>query len=134
MSRCTQAQELGIPIVNVQLSGPGEFTKPSQNPVPNSGSGPGGTYAGKDFRAAYVPDSSLTGAGQVVGLLQFDGYSASDIAYYIATNNLPGVTVSNVLLDGVSGLPSGNGGEVEVALDIEMAISMAPGLSASDRL
>jgi subtilase family serine protease len=97
--------------------------------APNAGSGPSGTYMGNDFRAAYVPDSSLTGAGQTVGLLQFDGYSASDIAYYETKAGLPSVTLSNVLIDGASGDPSGSGGEVEVSLDIEMAISMAPGLS-----
>src|SRR5208282_89303 len=42
---------------------------------------------------------------------------------------LPSVTLSNVLLDGFDGQPSGDGGEVEVSLDIEVAISMAPGLS-----
>lgn len=96
---------------------------------PNSGSGTGGAYMGKDFRAAYVPDSTLTGSGQVVGLLQFDGYSASDITYYENKAGLPNVTLQNVLVDGFSGKPSGSGGEVEVCLDIEMAISMAPGLS-----
>jgi len=126
-----RADEWNIQMHGTPSSSSGNSPQPNQNPVPDgTGSGPGGTYAGNDFRAAYVPDSLLTGAGQTVGLLQFDGYTASDIAYYIATNNLPSVTVSNVLLDGVSGLPSGNGGEVEVALDIEMAISMAPGLSA----
>jgi uncharacterized repeat protein (TIGR03803 family) len=95
----------------------------------NAGSGPGGLYSGGDFRKAYVPDSNLTGSGQVVGLLQFDGYSASDIAYYESQAGLPSVTLSNVLLDGFSGTPTGTGGEVEVSLDIEMAISMAPGLS-----
>jgi subtilase family serine protease len=39
------------------------------NSVPNLGSGPGGTFMGKDFRAAYVPDTALDGSGQVVGLL-----------------------------------------------------------------
>jgi hypothetical protein len=98
-------------------------------PAPKAGSGPGGTYMANDFRAAYVPDVMLTGAGQAVGLLQFDGYSASDIAYYIATNHLASVTISNVLLDGFSGAPTGSGGEVEVCLDIEMTLSMAPGIS-----
>ncbi len=37
---------------------------------------------GDDFRAAYVPGTSLTGAGQTVGLLQFDGFYPSDIAAY----------------------------------------------------
>ena len=96
---------------------------------PNVGSGPGGTYMGKDFRTAYVPDTSLTGSGQVVGLLQFDGYTASDITSYESLAGLPRVTLTNVLIDGASGNPSGSGGEVEVSLDIEMAISMAPGLS-----
>ena len=34
-----------------------------------------------------------------------------------------------MLLDGFNGQPTGNGGEVEVSLDIEMVISMAPGVS-----
>ena len=93
------------------------------------GSGPGNTYMGKDFRTAYVPDTPLTGSGQTVGLLQFDGYTASDITYYESLAGLPSVTLTNVLIDGASGNPSGSGGEVEVSLDIEMAISMAPGLS-----
>jgi uncharacterized repeat protein (TIGR01451 family) len=96
---------------------------------PNAGSGPSGTYMGFDFRSAYVPGSVLNGSGQSVGLLQFDGYTASDITYYEAQAGLPAVTLTNVLLDGFSGLPTGGGGEVEVSLDIQMAISMAPGLS-----
>jgi uncharacterized repeat protein (TIGR03803 family) len=96
---------------------------------PHVGSGPGGDYMGNDFRAAYVPGSALTGAGQTVGLLQFDGYTSNDIAYYEATNGLPNVMLTNVLLDGFDGTPTGYGGEVEVSLDIEMVISMAPGVS-----
>ena len=38
-----------------------------------TGSGPGGYFIGKDFRAAYAPGVSLTGNGEVVGLLEFDG-------------------------------------------------------------
>ena len=97
--------------------------------VPNAGSGPGGGYMGKDFRAAYVPDTTLDGSGQVVGLLQFDGYTASDITYYENLAGLPNVTLTNVLIDGANGLPSGSGGEVEVSLDIEMVISMATNVS-----
>ena len=95
----------------------------------NAGSGPSGTYMGNDFRAAYLPGVALTGAGQVVGLLQFDGYTPSDIIYYENQNGLPNVPLLNVLVDGATGAPSGSGGEVEVSLDIEMAISMAPGLA-----
>lgn len=99
------------------------------NAAPNSGSGPGGGYFGGDFRAAYAPNTTLNGSGQIVGLLQFDGYTASDITYYETHAGLPSVTLSNVLLSGASGLPSHGGGEVEVSLDIEAAIAMAPGLA-----
>jgi subtilase family serine protease len=96
---------------------------------PNAGSGPGGAYSGRDFRNAYVPKTTLTGSGQSVGLLEFDGYSSGDTAYYEQMAGLPNVPLKNVLLDGFDGNPTGDGGEVEVTLDIEVAISMAPGLS-----
>jgi hypothetical protein len=95
--------------------------------TPKAGSGPGGGYMGNDFRAAYVPGVSLNGAGQTVGLLQFDGYYSSDIAAYESLAGLPSVTLVNVAVDGGVSTPgSGNG---EVCLDIEMVISMAPGIS-----
>lgn len=130
--------DLAVPVL--QISGLDNYYLPrphlqaslvakAHNARPNAGSGPGGTYMGNDFRAAYVPGSPLNGSGQTVGLLQFDGYTASDITYYESNAGLSSITVTNVLLDGVSGLPSGGGGEVEVSLDIEMAMSMAPGLS-----
>jgi hypothetical protein len=97
------------------------------NATPNSGTGLGGTYRGSDFRAAYVPGSPLTGAGQSVGLLQFDGFYASDIATYVSQAGLTTIPVTVVPVDGGVGTPgSGNG---EVCLDIEMVMSMAPGLS-----
>jgi len=130
--------DLAVPILHI--SGLDNYSLPrplyrisqltsAQSIVPSGGSGPGGNYMGKDFRAAYVPGTSLAGSGQTVGLLQFDGYTASDITYYENQAGLPSITLSNVLIDGASGGPSGNGGEVEVSLDIEMAISMATNLS-----
>ncbi len=119
---------------NYSMPHPRYVTKPAtmmanESPNADTGSGPGGTYMGADFRAAYAPDTTLTGSGQVVGLLQFDGYNASDITYYEGIAGLPNVPLQNVLIDGASGAGSGSGGQVEVSLDIEMAISMAPGLS-----
>ena len=104
----------------------------STNATPlGTGSGTGGTYMGYDFRAAYLPGVTLTGAGQVVGLVQFDGFYASDITSYENTAGLPTVPLQTVLLDSFSGTPTtgANSGNIEVSLDIEMAISMAPGLS-----
>lgn len=100
------------------------------NLTPNSGSGPGGSYMGYDFRSAYTPSVSLTGSGQSVGLLQYDGYLASDITAYENASGLPHVTLTNVLIDGFNGSPTSTDGQTEVSLDIEMAISMAPGLSS----
>jgi hypothetical protein len=94
--------------------------------APMAGSGPSGSFMGYDFRKAYAPGVTLTGAGQSVGLLQFDGYFASDIAAYVTQAGLPGVPLQNVLINGYSGNAGVN--NTEVALDIEMAISMAPGL------
>ncbi len=100
--------------------------------TPRAGSAPGGAYMGNDFRAAYVPGvTALTGAGQTVGLVQFDGFYASDITAYETQAGLPNVTLQTVLLDGYNGVPTtgANSGNGEVSLDIEMCISMAPGLS-----
>ncbi len=100
----------------------------SQAKPAGTGSGSGGTFLGNDFRAAYVPGVSLTGIGQTVGLLEFDsGFYASDITAYEALAGLPNVPVQAVLLDGYNG--AAGGGNDEVSLDIEMAISLAPGLS-----
>ncbi len=129
---------LSVPVLGI--SGLNDFARPQPRlqatlidehavAAPNAGSGPSGTFAGNDFRAAYVPGTPLTGSGQSVGLVQFDGYSANDITYYESHYGLPNVPLVNVLLDGFNGNPSGFGGEVEVCLDIEAAISMAPGLS-----
>lgn len=101
------------------------------NVASGSGSGPGGAYMGNDFRAAYLPGVSLTGAGQAVGLLEFDGYYSRDISRYEASAGLPAVPLQTVLLNGFNGKPTTgpNSGDSEVSLDIELAISMAPGLS-----
>jgi uncharacterized repeat protein (TIGR01451 family) len=101
--------------------------RPLEANQPAMGSGPGGTYAGNDFRAAYVPGVTLNGAGQRVGLLEFDAYYPNDPVLYEQETGLPNVHLVNVPIQGFTGPPGpGNG---EVALDIEMVIAMAPGVS-----
>ena len=95
--------------------------------TPQAGSGPGGGYMGGDFRAAYVPGSTLTGTGQTIGLLQFDGFYASDITAYESQAGLPNVPLTVVPIDG--GVSTPGSGNSEVCLDIEMVIAMAPGIS-----
>jgi len=100
-------------------------------PLSTPGSGPGGGYVGQDLRAAYFPGVTLTGSGQMVGLLEFDGFYASDITAYETAVGQPDVPIQTVLLDGFDGVPTPGpyGGNQEVSLDIEMAMAMAPGLS-----
>jgi subtilase family serine protease len=90
-----------------------------------TGSGPDGAYRPSDMRAAYYGGTALTGAGQSVGILEFDGYEVADV-----TGDEGGVTytvpITNVLVDGGSGASDGDDGEQ--ALDIAQAIGMAPGL------
>jgi subtilase family serine protease len=92
----------------------------------STGSGQGGAYLGSDMRAAYYGGTSLTGSGQVVGLLEFDGYNMSDVTASFAgqPNSVP---IQNVLLDGASAGSDGDDGEQ--VLDIVQAASMAPGMS-----
>ena len=92
-----------------------------------SGSGPGGLFNGTDYRNAYAPSVTLNGAGQSVGLLEFTGFYAMDVALNFDNAGVTPVPVTTVLLDGVSGAPSGS--NVEVTLDIMMASYMAPGLT-----
>ena len=106
----------------------------SANAVAKNGSAPdnSGDYFGDDFRAAYVPDTTLTGAGQMVGLLQFDGFYAKDVLAYAkaAGGGRTNIPIQTVLLDRYDGKPTtgANSGNGEVALDIEMSMAMAPGL------
>lgn len=107
---------------------------PAQEGVARVGTGPlGNGYMGSDFRTAYVPGVADTGVGQSVALVEFDGFYKNDITQYEnyahISHNIALVTKP---LNGFNGVPTtgANSGNSEVALDIEMAISMAPGLSA----
>jgi subtilase family serine protease len=113
---------------NAVLPRPASLTeRPQGSATPDAGSGPAGYYWGYDFRNAYTPGVSLTGAGQAVGLFELGGYFTNDIIAYEAKTGLPHVPLTNVLVDGFTNAPGY--GALEVSLDIEMAIAMAPGLS-----
>lgn len=112
------------PYNHLKLPKPGQ----TNDSTPRTGSGLQGNYIGSDFRKAYIPGIDLTGTGQAVSLLQFDGYDPNDIISYNSMAGQPNVPLENVLIDNFNGLPTGSGGEVEVSLDIEMVNSMAPGL------
>ena len=94
-----------------------------------SGSGSAG-YIGSDFRKAYAKDVSLDGTGQSLGLFELTGYDPDDISDYEGEADLPNVPLTNVLIDGFDGDDENIDYAVEATVDIEMAISMAPGLDS----
>jgi hypothetical protein len=92
-----------------------------------TGSGPAGLFIGQDFRAAYANSVTLNGSGQVVGLLEFDGFYPGDVTANAAQAGVVPVSTQTVLLDGFNGVPGAN--NTEVILDIMMASYMAPKLA-----
>jgi subtilase family serine protease len=96
---------------------------------PGTGSGPSGAFIGSDLRAAYYGLGSLTGTGQAVGLFEFGGYNIADVQnYFKNVNQTSTVPVNGVSLNGVAvNCPKCE--DSEQVLDIEIAASMAPGLS-----
>ena len=91
----------------------------------------GGFFEGSDIRAAYLPGVTLTGSGQTVGLFEFGPYNVSDVENYFNSVGQPlNVSIVNVLLNGVSGTCGSGCDDGEEVIDIEQAISMAPGLKA----
>ena len=99
--------------------------RPPGDPRFAGGSGTLGDYTGNDFRAAYASGVSLTGSKQVVGILEMFGYEESDILAYESAYSIPPVPLQNVYVGGYTGATT----HVESAADIELAISMAPGLA-----
>ncbi|SPE59528.1 hypothetical protein SBV1_3290006 [Verrucomicrobia bacterium] len=73
---------------------------------------------------------NLDGSGQTVALVELDGFFQNDIAAYETKAGLPSLVPTVVTVGSFNGMPSTNSDSVsEVSLDIEMAISMAPGLN-----
>jgi subtilase family serine protease len=97
------------------------------------GSGPSASFLGSDMRAAYYGGTALTGAGQNLGLLEFQGTDLADLTTYFSkagqTNNVP---ISLLSVDGTSTscVSSSNCDDTEQTLDMTQALGMAPGLSS----
>jgi subtilase family serine protease len=130
--------DLDVPVLHI--SGLDNFTLPraknvkttvDASTVKSTGSGPGGQFIGSDMRAAYYGSGSLNGAGQSVGLFEFAGYQVSDVnTYFKNLHQSLNVPIRGVSVNGASlTCPPQSCDDSEQALDIEMAIAMAPGLS-----
>ena len=97
-----------------------------------TGSGPSASFLGSDMRAAYYGGTTLTGAGQNLGLLEYYGTDLADLNTYFKnvgqTNNVP-ITLFST--DGTSTscvYPACD--DTEQTLDMTQAIGMAPGLAS----
>jgi len=105
-------------------------------PYATTGSGPSASFLGSDMRAAYYGGTTLTGAGQNLGLFEYAGTDLADLTTYFTnigqTNNVPVTLVST---DGTStscvdSSGGGNCDDTEQTLDMTQSIGMAPGLAS----
>jgi subtilase family serine protease len=98
-----------------------------------TGSGPSASFLGSDMRAAYYGGTALTGAGQNLGLLEYEGTDLADLNTYFKnvkqTNEVPITLLST---DGTSTSCTAKSGcdDTEQTLDMTQAIGMAPGLAS----
>ncbi len=77
------------------------------------------------YGLAAAPLTSLTGAGQTLGLLELDDFQQANINGYNTAYSLPAFTPQRQVVD--SGAGTSNAGEIEVELDIEIMHALAPG-------
>lgn len=90
------------------------------------GTGPQGGLSPTDVRNIYgLSGTTLTGAGQTLAVYEMDGYAPNDVAQYQNYFGLGNVVVTPIMIDGFNGVPGANSDEV--TLDIELAMSLAPG-------
>jgi hypothetical protein len=96
-----------------------------------TGSGPGGNFMGSDFRNAFVPGLTNTGAGQYIAIVDVGGpYYPLDVYMYETNAGLStNIVVTNIAAEpGIQlTLTNGTANAGEEVLDIDMAMSMAPG-------
>ena len=86
-------------------------------------SGPGGGFAPNDIITAYnLTGVSAKGSGQIVALFELGSYLTSDITADTQYFGLPAAQLTNIPVDG----GSTSGIDPEVALDIELALAVAP--------
>jgi subtilase family serine protease len=98
-----------------------------------TGSGPSASFLGSDMRAAYYGGTALTGAGQNLGLFEYEGTDLADLTTYFKnvgqTNSVP-VTLLSTDGTSTSCVYSSGCDDTEQTLDMTQAIGMAPGLAS----
>jgi kumamolisin len=97
------------------------------------GSGPGGGLTPSEILQAYnLSGIQEVGAGQTLALFELASYNPVDVAQYVSHYGLTPVPLQDVFVDG-GPLPSEcdtpDPNSLEVALDIELQMAVAPGAS-----
>jgi kumamolisin len=101
-------------------------------PPATTGSCPGQAFCGSDMRAAYYEGTSLTGKGQNIGLLEFEGYDIADVnTYYKNAHQKRTAPIVGVSTDGspLTCLISQGCDDLEQTIDMTQALGMAPGIT-----
>ncbi len=80
---------------------------------------------------AASPWQGATGAGETVGLVEFDNFQSSDVSDYLALVGLPATAIGNLSRINVDGGTSIGSGEDEVLLDIDTVMTVAPGANVA---
>jgi len=108
------------------------FAPKSNIRTDQTGSGPDGQYLGSDMRAAYYGGTTLTGAGQVIGIFGLN-FNLSDVEAYFSSIGQP-FNPSVVVTDSIDGYdtscPTSSCNDGEPVADIVQSLSMAPGVDA----
>jgi kumamolisin len=121
----------GVPVPHTAVPTP-SCNGPSrvQAPPPN---GYGVGYTPAQLAQAYGTDGLITGgsdgSGEQIALVEFTGYRGSDITTY---KKCFGVGTTPVVNRPVGSGPSDDDGAIEAELDIEVALTAAPGLDGID--
>ncbi len=90
------------------------------------------SYEPPTIAQLYQFPASGTGTGQTIGIIELGGgYNTSDLQSFFSGLNIPMPSITSVSVDNGSNQPTGNpnSADAEVALDIEVAGSIAPGAS-----
>jgi kumamolisin len=100
-----------------------------------TGSGPSASFLGSDMRAAYYGGTALTGAGQSLGLFEYEGTDLADLTtYYKNVGQTNKVPITLLSVDGTSTACVDSGkikcDDTEQTLDMTQALGMAPGLAS----
>jgi kumamolisin len=116
---------------NYSIPKPALVKNPGVKSNATTGSCPDESFCGSDMRAAYYQGTSLTGAGQTLGLLEYYGTDLTDLDTYFTnahqTNNVPITLISTDGTPTKCVYPSCD--DTEQTIDMTQAIGMAPGLA-----